>query len=64
MNCLLSAPFSFALVLFSSRFVSGVILLNDHQLQAGGFKARRAKPPTESEGVLKTVVLNHGPDKG
>jgi len=34
-------------------------ILNDHQLQAGGFKARRAKPPTESECVCKTVVLNH-----
>ncbi len=34
--------------------------LNDHQLKAGGIKARRAEPPTERESVYKTVVLNHG----
>jgi len=34
-------------------------ILNDHQFQADGFKARRAKTPTERESVLKTVVLNH-----
>ncbi len=30
--------------------------LNNHRLKAGGLKARRTKPPTERECVLKAVV--------